>query len=71
MLLLLIQGNFKHAVELGQGSMGSMTYIPSLVKNSVGVQEILRFCLKNLCNVGITDARDFFLSTPLRWAFVP
>jgi hypothetical protein len=45
---------------LGQGSIRSMTYIPSLVKTSVGVQEILRFCLKYLCNVGITDERDFF-----------
>jgi hypothetical protein len=33
---------------------------PSFMKIANGVQEILKFCLRNLrgCNVGITDGRD-------------
>jgi hypothetical protein len=46
------------AVEMG--SCG-MIYTPSFMKTATGVQEILRFCLRNLrsCNVGITDGKDF------------
>jgi hypothetical protein len=37
-----------------------MTFIPFFMKISKGVQEILRFCLRNLrgCKFGITDGRD-------------
>jgi hypothetical protein len=48
-----------------------MIYLASFVKIGKGVQEILRFGLKNLkgCNVGITDGRDIRIA-PLRWAQV-
>jgi hypothetical protein len=49
----------KCSVEMDSGSM---IYIPSFMKIGSGIEEILRFCLRNLrgCNVGITDGRDFF-----------
>jgi hypothetical protein len=38
----------------------SMIQIPSFIKIGIGLQAILRFCLRNLrgCNVGITDRND-------------
>jgi uncharacterized protein YraI len=55
-----------YAVEMA--SCG-MAYIPSFMKIAIGVQAILRFCLRYLkgCNVDITDGRDL-RSAPLRWA---
>jgi hypothetical protein len=46
-------------------------HIKYFMKIGAGVQAILRFCLNNLnlCNVGITDGRDFW-SEPLKWAEV-
>jgi hypothetical protein len=48
-----------YAVEMA--SYG-MIYLPSFMNIGTDVQAILRFCLKYLrgCNVGITDAMDFF-----------
>jgi uncharacterized protein YraI len=45
MLVLLIEG---------------MIYVPSIMKIDIGVQAILRFCIRNLkgCNVAITDGND-------------
>jgi hypothetical protein len=39
---------------------GGMIYVPSLMKIGIGVQAILRVCLRNLrgCNASITDGRD-------------
>jgi hypothetical protein len=39
---------------------GGMIYLPSFMKIGIGVQGILRFCLRNLrgCDVGITEGRD-------------
>jgi hypothetical protein len=55
----------ENAVEVA--SYG-IIYIPSLMKIGIGVQAILRFCLRNLraCNVGITDGMDLWI-TLLRW----
>jgi hypothetical protein len=55
-----------YAVEIA--SYG-MIYIPSFMKIGMGVQAILRLCLRNLkgCNFGITDDRDL-LCAPLKWA---
>jgi hypothetical protein len=34
--------------------------VSNFIKTGTGVQEVLRFCLKNLrgCSVGITDEKD-------------
>jgi hypothetical protein len=57
MLVLLIEGFMKYAVEMA--SCG-MTYIPRFMKIVTGVQAILKVFLRNLrgCNVGITDWKD-------------
>jgi hypothetical protein len=57
-----------YAVEIA--SCG-MIYLQSFMKIATGVQEILRFCLRNLkgCNVDITGGRDL-RSALLRWAQV-
>jgi hypothetical protein len=56
-----------YAIEMASCSM---IYLPSFMKICIGVQAILRFCLRNLrgCD-GITDGRDFLIM-PLRWAQV-
>jgi hypothetical protein len=43
-------------------------YIPSLMKIGIGVQKILRICLRNMrgCNAGNTDGRDLCRKA-LRW----
>jgi hypothetical protein len=45
-----------------------MIYIPSFMKIDEGLQEILRFCLRDLrgCNHGITYGKNLRI-TPLRW----
>lgn len=45
----------ENAVEVA--SYGIIVYIPGFTKMRIGVQTVLRFCLRNLrtCNVGITD----------------
>jgi hypothetical protein len=52
----------KYAVEIA--SCG-MIYLMSFIKIGTGVQAILRFGLRNLrgCNVGITDGRDFLITS--------
>jgi hypothetical protein len=47
----------KYAIEMA--SCGT-THIPSFMMIGTGVQEILRFCLRNLrgSDVGITEGRD-------------
>jgi hypothetical protein len=59
----------KYAVEMA--SCG-MAYLPSSMKIDTVVQEILRFCFRNLrgCKVGIIGWRDLRM-TPLRWDEVP
>jgi hypothetical protein len=49
-------GIYSIAVELA--SCG-MIYLPSFMKIGIGIQSILRFCLRNFkgCSVGITDVR--------------
>jgi hypothetical protein len=46
-----------YAVEI---SSYGMVFLPNSIKIGVGIQAILRFCLRKLegCNVGITNARD-------------
>jgi hypothetical protein len=53
-----------YAVEM---SSCGIIYLPSLMKIATGVQEILRFYLRNLrgSNVGITEGRNFLI-IPLR-----
>jgi uncharacterized protein YraI len=48
-----------------------MIYLPSFMKIAIGVQAILRFCLRDVkgCNVGIPDGRNL-RSAQLRWAQV-
>jgi hypothetical protein len=57
MSALLRKKFMMYAIEMA--SCG-MIYLPSSMKIATGVQEILRFCLRNLtgCNVGITDGRN-------------
>jgi hypothetical protein len=45
-----------YAVEIGSGGMIHLPFM----KIGVGVQAVLKFCLRNLrgCNVGVTDERD-------------
>jgi hypothetical protein len=54
MLVLLMGGIYMYAVEMASRGMINM---PSFIKNGIGVQVILRLCLRNLrgCNVGITE----------------
>jgi hypothetical protein len=37
-----------------------MIYIPGFMNIGTGIEEILRYCLRNLrgCNVGITDSKN-------------
>jgi hypothetical protein len=48
--------------------LSSTIYIPGFMYIEIGIQIILRFCLRNLrgLNVGITDGRNLWC-TPLRW----
>jgi hypothetical protein len=48
-----------------------MIYISSFMETGIGVQAILKCCLRKLrgCSVGITGGRDLLI-TPLRWAQV-
>jgi hypothetical protein len=56
-LVLLMRGfyNVRHLPGLRWIDI----YIPSFMKVDIGVQAILKLCLRNLkgCNVGITDER--------------
>jgi hypothetical protein len=59
----------KYAIKMGSGAM---IYIPNFIKIGIGVQAVLRFCLRNLRghNIGITDGRDLGI-TALRLSHVP
>jgi hypothetical protein len=56
MLVLLIKGMYQ--VEMASFDM-KYKYVPSFMKVGIDVQEILKFCFRNLkgCNVGITGGR--------------
>jgi hypothetical protein len=51
----------KHTNET---NFGGMIYMQSFMKIGKDVQEILRFCLRNLngYNVGITNGRDLWIA---------
>jgi hypothetical protein len=55
-----------YALEMA--SCGMISF-PVFMKIATGVQTIFIFCLRNLngYNVDITDGRDLFYITPLRW----
>jgi hypothetical protein len=57
MLVLVIEGIYERAPEIASWGM---IYIQSFMKTDTGIQEILRFNLRNLrgCNVDITDGRN-------------
>jgi hypothetical protein len=58
----------KYPIEI---ALCGMICIPSFMKIGTGVQEILRFCLRNLrgCNAGISDGGDFLTNhlDGLKW----
>jgi hypothetical protein len=66
MLVLLIEGIYEVAIEMALCDMIYM-YVPRCMKIGIGVQAILKCCLRNLrgCSVGITGGRDLLI-TPLR-----